>query len=337
MFKSLFVLATVLFFLSCNNDKNTPNVSNIKVDATIHRFDKDFFDTSKPVMERMVALQKKYGLVFDFFLYKTDIDAGLATGLKPENIIPMFINDHRNLYDSVQKEFKNTSDIQKEFAQAFQYYSYYFPNKKMPKIFTIVDGFYPEEPGSYYGVDCKNDTLLISLQMFLGKNFTGYDSQIYYDYLRERFTKQYIVKNSITLLLNQQFAPISPDAALVEQMIDAGKRVYLLDKIMPSAPDHIKLGYTKSQLKDCYSQEVNIWSYFVNNDNLFSTDPSVAKEYVGENPFTKELGQDSPGNIGAFVGWQIVKKYMSNNKSLTPAQLMATDNKIIYTQAKYKP
>ncbi len=336
--KGLIIFAVVsIFIFSCKNGKNTPNVSDIKVDATIHRFDKDFFDTTKPTNLRLAEMQKKYGLAFNFFLYKTGIDAGLSTGLKPDNIVGLFINDHRSLYDTVQKVFANMDAIQKDFTKAFQYYSYYFPNKKMPKIFTYVDGFYPEEPATYFGIDCKNDTLLVSLQMFLGKNFSGYDSEVYYDYLRERFNKNYIVKNSITFLINQQFAAVNPDAPLVEQMIDAGKRIYLLDKIMPFAHDNIKLGYTEKQLKDCYGQEVNIWSYFVNNDNLFSTDPSISKEFIGENPFTKELGTDSPGNIGAFVGWQIVKKYMQSNKSLTPTQLMMTDNKIIYAQAKYKP
>ncbi len=337
MNKLLFAFIIFILSISCKNGKNAPNVSNISADVKIQRFDQEFFDTTKPIAAQMDFLQKKYGNVFEFFLFKTGIGDGLSTGLKPENIVGLFLRDHKQLYDTVQKEFKDLSWLQKDLNKALQYFKYYFPKTKDPKVFTMVDGFYPEIPETYYGVDFKDDSLYINLQMFLGKNFTGYDPQVYYDYLRERFTKNYIVKNSINAMLKPLYAAVTDDAPLVEQMIAEGKKIYVLDKILPFITDNIKLGYTERQLKDCYDQEKNIWSYFVNNDNLFSSDPDLAKEYIGENPYTKELGSDSPGNIGVFVGWQIVKKYMEQNKNINLSQLLKVENKIIYTQAKYKP
>jgi uncharacterized protein YjaZ len=50
-----------------------------------------------------------------------------------------------------------------------------------------------------------------------------------------------------------------------------------------------------------------------------------------------ELGEGSPGNIGSFAGWQIVKKYMGSNTNATLPQLMKTDAEVIFQQAKYKP
>jgi hypothetical protein len=120
-------------------------------------------------------------------------------------------------------------------------------------------------------------------------------------------------------------------------MVDAGKRLYMLDQLLPYTTEEIKLGYTKEQLKICYKNEFNIWSNFVNANNLFVVEPTIIKEYIGENPFTKDLSTDSPGNIGAFVGWQIVKKYMEKNPTTKLLQLMQVDNKIIYNEAKYKP
>jgi hypothetical protein len=324
-------------FFSCKNGKNAPDVSAIKVDATIQRFDQDFFDTKMPITERLASLQKKYGNLLDYFLAKTSISNGLELGVKTDLILNEFFKIHQSLYDSSQLQFKKLDWLEKDFTKAFQYYKHYFPNFKEPKLFTFVDGFYADNPQSYYGVELGNDTLVISLQMFLGKDFSAYDPGVYYDYLRERFSKEYILKNALTVLMNKQFKQPDADLPLVEQMIDAGKRIYLLDKLMPNEKDAIKIGYTKAQLKDCIKNEQVIWSYFVQNNLLFNTEPTITKEYIGENPFTKELGTDSPGNIGAFVGWQIVKKYVEKNKNLTPAQLMQVENKIIYNEAKYKP
>jgi len=60
--------------------------------------------------------------------------------------------------------------------------------------------------------------------------------------------------------------------------------------------------------------------------------------YIGEAPFTQTLSQeDSPGNIGPWIGWQIIKKYMENNKDVKPEQLMKTDAVDIINGSKYKP
>jgi len=49
------------------------------------------------------------------------------------------------------------------------------------------------------------------------------------------------------------------------------------------------------------------------------------------------MPQASPGNIGQWVGWQIVKKFVIENSSLNPRELMNTPPRKILTVAKYKP
>ena len=52
---------------------------------------------------------------------------------------------------------------------------------------------------------------------------------------------------------------------LIYQMIDAGKRLYLLDHFLPQSADSLKTGYTQQQLDGCYNNEADIWNYFVQN------------------------------------------------------------------------
>jgi hypothetical protein len=337
MQKLVFIIFISTIILACKNGKKLPNVSNIKVNATIHRFDEAFFDEKISIAQKLPKLQKEYGRILDYFMFNATITDRVQMGMNMDAVIEEFTKIHKPLYDTAQLMYKDLGFAEKEIAKGFQYYKYYFPNFKEPKMFSIVDGFYPDDPSTFFGALYNNDTLIVRLQMFLGKDFSGYDPQIYYDYLRLRFEKEYLVKNVFTEIINKKFPAIEPGSTLIDNIIDAGKRIYLLDQILPDKVDEIKLGYTKQQLKMCYENEMNIWSHFVNNDILFNVEPSIIKSYVGENPFTKEIGPEIVGNVGAFVGWQIVKKFVTKNKGISPAKLMEMDNKRIYTEAKYKP
>jgi uncharacterized protein YjaZ len=106
---------------------------------------------------------------------------------------------------------------------------------------------------------------------------------------------------------------------------------------LPQLADSLKTDYTQRQLNGCYNQEAEIWNYFVQNNLLFITDPIQVRDYMQDGPYTEVFGNASPGFIGQFVGWQIVKKWMSTHKEITLSQLVNMPEKQIYDEAKYKP
>jgi hypothetical protein len=107
---------------------------------------------------------------------------------------------------------------------------------------------------------------------------------------------------------------------------------------LPGVPDSIKTGYTKDQLNWCKENEGLIWSFLLKNEDINSINPATIQTYIGEGPFTQGFSQEySPGNIGQWIGWQIVKKYADKNSSKKPAEIMEADAKIILEGAKYKP
>ena len=140
------------------------------------------------------------------------------------------------------------------------------------------------------------------------------------------------------LVVDDLFPDNSRGKPLIEQMIEKGKQWFLLNKFLPHAPDSIKTGYTQQQLNWCRENEGLIWSYIIKNENLDAVDHVTLQTYIGEGPFTQGFSQEySPGNLGQWIGWQIVNEYAEKNSSLHPKEIMQTPARKILEEAKYKP
>lgn len=100
------------------------------------------------------------------------------------------------------------------------------------------------------------------------------------------------------------------------------------------------MGYMPEQIKWCEENEAYIWRYFIENEMLYSDDPKLRTRFMTPAPFSKfflEIDNDSPGRIGAWIGWQMVRAYMKNNSEVSLADLFKTDAKEIFEKSKYKP
>ena len=112
---------------------------------------------------------------------------------------------------------------------------------------------------------------------------------------------------------------------------------YFLYRLMPDAGDTIRFGYTAAQLQWCVNSEESIWSFLIDHKLLFSSEPSQIGKFVNDGPTTNGFPRESPGNIGAWIGFRIVKAYMEKS-AITLAQLMEEkDAKKIFRVSNYKP
>jgi hypothetical protein len=341
-----FVFATTL--LACNNSNSTPDVSNIKVPLSTLRFEKDLFalDSNK-LDEGLTALQKKYPDFFSDYIEKMiGIDGDMIQRGEASKMIQSFCDSYKTVYDSTRKVFTDFTPYENEIKKGLQFVKYYFPNYKLPtKIITFVaplDASFKTSFGLQGDVNIVNSGVIgVGLQLHLGSQFSFYQSeqgqQLYPTYISNRFDASNIASNCIKNIIDDLYPEKLEDKTMVQQMVEKGKRLFLLSKLLPNEEDYKLIGYTKAQMKDCIDHEASIWNLFIQNSFLQTIDNSVIKNYIGESPKTQELGEASPGNIGTFAGWQIVKKYMSKNNKTTLPQLMEMDNDALFAQAKYKP
>lgn len=332
----LAALLLIAFFISsCGEKKNIPDVSGIKVQVDIKRFDQDFFTADTTQMEEHLnELQKKYPAFLTDFLYNI-----LAIPPQPDSAVAkvkMFLHDYRIIYDSAQRNFASMDETKKNVTRGFQFVKYYFPDYKLPQhVITFIG------PVEGYANVLTTEGLGVGLQLYLGKDFpvyhTDYINAVYPDYQSRRFEPQYIPVNCIKNIIDDIYPDSKPDMPLAYQMVEAGKKLYVLDQLLPETADSLKTGYTQKQLDGCFENEGLIWNHFLQNNLLYETDPALTRDYINDGPKTELLGEASPGFIGQFVGWQIVKKWMESNKDKSLTELLHTPAKQIFEEAKYKP
>ena len=322
------------FLVSCTNDKG-PDVSNIKVDIPIERFDKSFFtlDTNNITTGLKEIMQSHPDFYTDFMQQILGV-SGADTNKVTQDVSKLFIRGYSSMYQSLGKQYSDVNWLQKDIQKAFQYVKYYFPEYKTSKIILFMG------PLDAPGVALTGSGIAVGLHQFAGKDFPAYQSmeaqQLFPAYISRRFESKYIVVNCMKAVIEDIYE--SSGKGLVEQMIEKGKRWWLLDKFLPATPDSLKTGFTKQQLNWCEENEGMIWNDIITTQkDLYTKDPMAIQNYLGEAPFTQSLGPSSPGNIGQWIGWQIVKKFADKNSSMSISDVLKTDARKILEEAKYKP
>lgn len=326
-----------LLLLGCTGTHSAPDVSNVKVDVRLSRFDKAFFalDTLH-LGPSLDTLSKNFAGFYPEYMQFILGVSGDPTDTTTLQATLLFLRSYKSLNDSLQLRFSDTRALEKELAGAFRYLRYYFPTY-IPGTITLYTG-----PFDAPGVATVRSGTALGLQQFAGQDFFAYQTAelqtLYPSYLSKRFAPPYMVPGVIKAIADDMFPPRTAELPLVEQMVEKGKYWYLASLLLPHHPDSVITGYTAQQLDWCQDNEGLIWSHLLKNEDLNSLNPVVIQTYLGEAPFTQGLSQEySPGNLGAWVGWQIVKKFVASHRELDPQAVMKISAASILEQAKYKP
>lgn len=315
------------------DSKNIPNVSGIDVQWSLQRFDHDLFSLDTNYIEAgMGALASQYPDFLPFFLHEIAHD---QTNPKetPLDAMQGFVKatQVRRLNDSCQAVFNDLGWLKKELTQQFRFYKYYFPQRQTPRVVTAVTEFISDA----YAV---NDTLvMIGLDMFLGENFSGYNPDFFPQYIRRQFRQEYI-PSKVALALSSRVMGAPPGDRIIDHMINNGKILYLVDCLVPLAPDSMKMGYTQAQIDGCYSNEQEVWARLLEMNVLYEPLSSKNQKIVMPSPAADNVFQEAPGEIGNWLGWQIVKAYMKRYPETTLQQLAELrDAQQLLEKARYRP
>jgi len=322
-----------LLTMGCQYHRNRPDLSKIEVDVHLMHFEQDLFNITDSLKPSDISLLKeKYGQFFYLFCKNvirigSGTDEELATGLNA------FINDPevKTVQEKINKLYHDTSELKNELEGFLKHLKYYFPGKTLPEIITYNSAF-------NYAVVTADSVLGIGLDMFLGADDESYIRLGIPKYMFDKFSREYILPSCVKGWFQSDYDGSDVKGDLISQMIYQGKLLYYMDLMVPDLADTLKTGYTATQLEWCRNNEAGIWAFFIDKKLLFNNDPSEYIKYINDGPTTSGFPPDSPGKIGAWIGWQIVQKYMNENTSVTIDQLLKEqDAQKILEKSHYKP
>ncbi len=321
---------SVLFLLSCSNNKDPKNAVDIsnqpKVEISIQRYEKELFSINKlNLKEELIRLQKKY-------LFFLDGDLSEDKNVKQ---IQNYIQDEliSGIYNETSKQYPSLKSIEDQLSEAFTYLKYYYPNQKIPVVYTYVSGLDYEFP-----VKFADSVLIIALDMYLGKDCKYYQQLGVPLYMSVNWTREHIVFDCMKEIAFTKIKTDPGSKTFINELITQGKILYFIDAMTPNLPDHLKIGYPTEKNEWCKKNESNIWSFILENKLLYSTDPQHINKFFNDGPFTSSFTKQSPGKIGYWLGWQIIKAYMKKNSDVHLSHLMEDPNaQEILTKSKYKP
>lgn len=326
-----------LLFSGCKNASGVPDVSGIKINLQIERFDKDLFAMdSNRVPEQLPELLKEYPSFAPRFIQNVLFLGPSAD--TPEVVyreLHRFLSQNQQLKDSVFKQYPNMDQVKGPLTRCFQFVHYYYPDYPIPKIITFIGNF------GFKNI-VTDEGLGIGLDFYMGPRFSYYQisevQEVFPSYLSRKFSPEYIPVDCMNAIIDDLYPSDNDTLPLLDQLIDRGKRLYILDRFIPEADDTLKLGYTGAQYTWCKANEGQIWNSLVQQNILYSFDPDVIKSYMSDAPTTQTMPSASPGNIGSFIGEQIVRKYVARNGGdISPKKLMGIAAKTIFSEAQYNP
>ena len=316
-FSYLLIIGAVLFSCTSGSDKIEKQIAAIPVSFDVVRFDL-LFGNAKP--QDLPQLKKHYPA---FFPKKY-----------PDSIWINRMNDtlQHKMITEVDNVFSDDKIIKTQLEPLFQHIKYYFPQFREPNVYTVLSD-----------VDYKNkvfasDTLLvIGIDNYLGVNHEFYRGLPLYVSQNLSPTQLQV---DVASVYAKKFIAKPKSNTFLDKIIFYGKELYLKQIWLPKISEAQIIGYTPEQMQWVKENETEMWRYFVEKELLFSTDPKLDTRFIKPAPFSKfylEIDNESPGRVGIYLGWQIVKRFMKKNPTTNLKQLMLLDAKQIFEKSKYKP
>jgi len=304
-------------FTSCDEDTKTlPEIKAISMDMEVKRFDQLFAASSQ---EDLTQLRAEFPYLFS----KSFSDEYWAQRFTDS--IQIEINEE------LAKVFPDFKNEEAAIEDLFRHIKYYFPEVTVPKIITLSTE-----------VDYRNKVVLADSLLLVGLDtYLGADHHFYIGI--PKFQSKNFRKEQIPVDIAYSFANINTrrpsQKDFLSEMIYEGKKLYLMQSLLTQTPTYEILSYTPEELLFAQENEKNMWEFFIKNELLYSTDRKLLTRFIDPAPFSKfylSFDNETPGSVGRYIGYEIVKSYMDNN-DVSLKVLLNQDTTIIFANAKYKP
>ena len=291
-------------------------ISKIETDFIVERFDRAFAN-AKP--EELTGLKE----TFPFLFPKRIPDSIWVERMKDSNQVL--------LHNETHKTFGDFKTVTQDIRELFQHLKYYDKTFEEPRVITLTNFVKYREK-----LVVTDTVVVIAIDNYLGSNHDIYSG--IQKYLANNMKPSQIVVDMAKAYSEKQIFQLQKKT-LLDEMIYFGKQLYFKDVMIPFKSDAEKIGYSEEQLGFAEANENMIWTHFVENEMLYDTDSSLPGRFIADAPFSKfylELDNQTPGRLGQYIGWQIVRSYMRNN-DVSLKEMLQKEAAEIFNKSNYKP
>lgn len=320
-------------FTACKNNTDPVNLSGAEVEINIERFGHELFNVDlDSIPAHVLYLSEKYG---DFFTKYNQhvIQIGDENSRNYPAYLTSFLTDYtmNQVYEKCKEVFPDVEMTEKKLTDAFKRFKYYYPDKSVPEIYTMISGF-------NQSVVVGRNYIGIGLDKYLGRDCMFYKQLNWPRYKVMKMYKEKIPSDCIRAWALTEYEYNDSINNVVNNMIYHGKIIYYTKTMMPHEHDTLIMGFTNEQLEWCKKNEKRMWTYLIEHNILYNTDYMTITKYIHDGPYTPGFPRESPGRAALWIGWRIVDEYMGRHSEVTLKELMKEeDTKKILNGSRYDP
>lgn len=236
----------------------------------------------------------------------------------------------RTLMGDALEKYEDMKSIEHRLTKGFRKLKEEIPMLKVPRVYAQISAL-------NQSVVVGDGILGFSIDKYMGTDYPIY-KKYYYDYQCRTMEPSRIVPDCFMYYLISEYPfPWEWNRSLLDHIMHYGKVHWVIAQILDYDSLEEEIGYTKAEAEWCGKNKQGIWNYVMQNRHLEAKDPMLLRMYMRPAPCTVCFGEDSPYELGVWIGAKLIDAYMKKNKEVTIAQLLEdTDYRKMLADIHYK-
>ena len=315
------VCLCIVLFCACGNRAGKKQVE-------FNRFEQLLFDTPVGQLQQVLTREKATYQCELLNVYPEDEGyMGMLEGFVTDPVM-------RDVYRVTDSLYHDLGWLETELGRALTKAEELCPAIHYDRFYTLITGDFENYQSR---VLCGDGVLAISIDRYAVPEMGRYGYFGLPTYLVETSKREYIAADCMATIARDHIAMSDGEMTVLDYAIAEGKVLYFLEQVLPDCDDTILLRYTAEQLGWMEENVTNVWAWMIQNKMLYDTDLSRFHNLIDEAPKTNAFGDGSAPRTPAYIGWQIIKRYMKKSGASMNELFEMTDSQRLLNESGWRP
>lgn len=182
------------------------------------------------------------------------------------------------------------------------------------KYYTVISPF-------NQSVYLADSMVFVALNHYLGSDYKGYG--YFEQYQRATKTARHLPYDIAEAIISTLYPfEAGESSTVLNVMLYNGAVLAAVEAVVADADIAEAMGYSADQIAWLDQNESMAWNAIITKRLLYSSSLGDADRLTRPAPSTTIVHQQSPGRLGRYIGYKIVKSYMENNSERDYVKLL---------------